>query len=262
MDVQVGSDGETSYPITLLMAFLWLAIFSTVLSAAVTRWGDLLDVPATAMGTYVIAVGAQIPDTVQAVAVARRGHGSMAVASAVGSQVSHAPSGRGVPRACPRARARAWASASLLSRAWRTGARGVGARHAQVINVLIGLGVPWTITTGVGLPIKIESVGDSASGSLLTLVWYVYGCLAVYLLVLLAPTVPSQSHFAHEEAPTPRLHSAPCSVRRPRECTACVLLQVPTWGGYGHAQLGRREGYLLFAAYAVTVGLYAHSTLF
>ena len=48
---------------------------------------QLLGVPIGIMGMYVVAVGAQIPDTIQAVTVARRGHGSMAVASATGSQV-------------------------------------------------------------------------------------------------------------------------------------------------------------------------------
>lgn len=52
-----------------------------------TRWGTLLETPASVMGAFVVAVGAQIPDTVQAIAVARHGHGAMAVASAVGSQV-------------------------------------------------------------------------------------------------------------------------------------------------------------------------------
>ena len=69
-------------------------------------WGVLLDIPGHLMGVFVIAVGAQIPDTVQAIAVARRGFGSMAVASAVGS---------------------------------------------QVMNVLIGLGMPWTLSTSAGV---------------------------------------------------------------------------------------------------------------
>jgi len=64
-ECEVGSAGERLYPFTLSVAFVWLALFSTVLSAVVTRWGALLDVPATMMGMYIIAVGAQIPDTVQ-----------------------------------------------------------------------------------------------------------------------------------------------------------------------------------------------------
>ena len=173
----VGSEGETKYPVTLLMSFFWLAVFSTVLSAAVTRWGTLLNVPATAMGTYVIAVGAQIPDTIQAVAVARRGHGSMAVASAVGS---------------------------------------------QVINVLIGLGLPWCISTSAGLPVEIA---EETSDELITLVWVMVGCLVVYLLVLLLPSMPS-------------------------------------WGSFGYATLGRREGWLLFFAYLAAVGAHIYATLF
>jgi sodium/potassium/calcium exchanger 5 len=101
-ECEVGSETEHLYPITMTVAFAWLALFSTILSAAITRWGTLLNVPGTTMGMFIIAVGAQIPDTVQAIAVAKRGMGSMAVASAVGS---------------------------------------------QVMNILIGLGLPWTIST-------------------------------------------------------------------------------------------------------------------
>ena len=173
----VGGEGERRYPITLLVSFWWLAVFSTVLSAAVTRWGTLLHVPATAMGTYVIAVGAQIPDTIQAVAVARRGHGSMAVASAVGS---------------------------------------------QVINILIGLGMPWCISTSANLPVEIA---PESCNELLTLVWVMCGCLLTYLLVLLLPSLPS-------------------------------------WGSFGYATLGRREGWLLFAAYLAAVAAHVYSTLF
>ena len=89
-ECEVGSETEHLYYITMVVAFGWLALFSTALSAAITRWGVLLDVPGTAMGMFVVAVGAQIPDTVQAIAVAKRGLGSMAVASAVGSQVGPA----------------------------------------------------------------------------------------------------------------------------------------------------------------------------
>ena len=109
-ECEIDSETEGLYAVTLVFAFTWLAAFSTALSAAITRWGVLLNVPGTFMGMFVIAVGAQIPDTVQALAVARRGLGSMAVASAVGS---------------------------------------------QVMNVLIGLGMPWLLSTSAGMPITL-----------------------------------------------------------------------------------------------------------
>lgn len=138
---EVGGAQEDRYVVTLVAAFAWLAAFSSVLLAVVTRWGMLLAVPATVMGMYVVAVGAQIPDTVQAVAVARRGHGSMAVASAVGS---------------------------------------------QVINILIGLGLPWTMSASVGRPIHIADRPE-----LLRIVWAMWVCIGAYLVILVMPTLPT-----------------------------------------------------------------------
>jgi len=140
-ECEVGSDTEHLYPMTMAVAFTWLALFSTALSAAITRWGVLLHVPGTAMGMFIVAVGAQIPDTVQAIAVARRGHGSMAVASAVGS---------------------------------------------QVMNILIGLGLPWTISTSAGLPITIPNEAE-----LKTMSYLMVFCVVAYIGVLLAPSIPS-----------------------------------------------------------------------
>jgi Ca2+/Na+ antiporter len=138
---EVGGAQEALYGVTLLAAFLWLATYSTVLLAVVTRWGMLLRIPATVMGMYVVAVGAQIPDTVQAIAVARRGHGSMAVASAVGS---------------------------------------------QVINILIGLGLPWTMSGAVDRPIRIADRLE-----LIQMVWAMWACIGAYLLILVTPTLPT-----------------------------------------------------------------------
>ena len=110
------------------------------LSAAVTRWGTLLEIPGYIMGTYVIAVGAQIPDTLAAVAFARRGQGSMAIASAIGS---------------------------------------------QVINVLIGLGLPWLIATAAGQTIELKDSADD----LLDQCALALCAVAFYLIVLMAPSM-------------------------------------------------------------------------
>lgn len=137
------AEGATAhlYPITLLASFCWLAVLSAVLSAVVTRWGELLAVPAATMGMYVVAVGAQIPDTVQAVAVARRGHGSMAVASATGS---------------------------------------------QVMNILVGLGMPWLVTGAAGQRVVVPEHAQLSHMAMFQL-----GCVAVYAGVLLLPAVPT-----------------------------------------------------------------------
>lgn len=144
-DVEEGSETEHMYPVTLVVAFTWLALFSTVLSAVITRWGMLLELPGTIMGMFIVAVGAQIPDTVQAIAVAKRGFGSMAVASAVGS---------------------------------------------QVMNILIGLGVPWLLSTSVGIPIPIV---DTAQLSVMT--YLMVACWVVYVAVLLLPTLPTWGRY-------------------------------------------------------------------
>ena len=101
----------------------------------------LLQVPAAVMGMYVVAVGAQVPDTIQAVAVARHGLGGMAVASATGS---------------------------------------------QVVNVLIGLGLPWLISNVFGKLIHIRSHVELAFMSR-----FMFGCIAAYAAVLILPTVPT-----------------------------------------------------------------------
>ncbi|KAG8467511.1 hypothetical protein KFE25_000827 [Diacronema lutheri] len=105
-------DGPSAawYPVTFLTSFLWISFFSMVISAIVGHWGQLSGVPPTFLGLAVIAIGAEVPDCIQSVTVARRGYGSMAVSNSFGS---------------------------------------------QIINILIGLGVPWTISNVAGQPIHI-----------------------------------------------------------------------------------------------------------
>lgn len=85
------------YPITLFSSFVWVAFLSTVISAVVAHWGEMLCIPASFLGMYVIAIGAEIPDTIQSVTVAKRGYGSMAVSNTTGSQIINILVGMGVP---------------------------------------------------------------------------------------------------------------------------------------------------------------------
>ena len=48
-------------------------------------------------GLITIAVGAEIPDTIQSVTMAKRGYGSMAVSNALGSQIINILIGLGLP---------------------------------------------------------------------------------------------------------------------------------------------------------------------
>lgn len=105
--------GARWYPLTFLTSFLWISFFSMVVSAIVSHWGELSGVPPTFLGLAVIAIGAEVPDCIQSVTVAKRGYGSMAVSNSFGS---------------------------------------------QIINILIGLGMPWAISNAAGMPIHIGDV--------------------------------------------------------------------------------------------------------
>jgi Ca2+/Na+ antiporter len=138
------------YPITLATSFLWVAVLSTVIAAVVSRWGDLLGIPAAFLGMYVIAIGAEIPDTIQSVTVARRGYGSMAVSNSTGS---------------------------------------------QIINILIGLGLPWSISNMAGLTVPVPGVGI-----LQVMGGFQMGNVAIYLSLLLLPTMQTWRPGDHSKA--------------------------------------------------------------
>lgn len=101
------------YPLTFVISFLWISFFSMAISAIVSHWGELSGVPPTFLGLAVIAIGAEVPDCIQSVTVAKRGYGSMAVSNSFGS---------------------------------------------QIINILIGLGVPWAISNAAGTAIHVGDV--------------------------------------------------------------------------------------------------------
>ena len=55
---------------------------------------------------------------------------------------------------------------------------------SQVMNILIGLGVPWSISTSAGLPITIPD-GDE----LTMMIGLMCVCIVVYLAAVLVPSV-------------------------------------------------------------------------
>jgi Ca2+/Na+ antiporter len=105
--------GAGWYPLTFIVSFLWVSFFSMVISGVVSHWGELSGVPPTFLGMAIIAIGAEVPDCIQSVTVAKRGYGSMAVSNSFGS---------------------------------------------QIINILIGLGVPWTMSNAAGIPIYVGDI--------------------------------------------------------------------------------------------------------
>mmetsp|Transcript_11115 Transcript_11115/g.15439 ORF Transcript_11115/g.15439 Transcript_11115/m.15439 type:complete len:435 (+) Transcript_11115:94-1398(+) len=106
-----GTSYECLYPLTFLMSIVWVAVFSTMVSSVVERWADMSGLNSGFFGLFLISVGAEIPDTIQSVTVAKKGYGSMAVANSIGS---------------------------------------------QIINICIGLGMPWAMHNAVGAPVMID----------------------------------------------------------------------------------------------------------
>ena len=62
---------ERLYPITFLISFIWVAVFSFVISTVVDRWVGFAPTTATYLsvifGVILVAGGAEIPDTLQSV---------------------------------------------------------------------------------------------------------------------------------------------------------------------------------------------------
>ena len=142
--------GARWYPVTFASSFAWVAVLSTIISAIVGRWGELMGVPPSFLGMYVIAIGAEIPDTIQSVTVAKRGYGSMAVSNSTGS---------------------------------------------QIINILIGLGMPWLMSNLAGRPIAVQSVP-----SLRVMASFQAVNVAIYMSLLLLPTIRTWRPGDHSKA--------------------------------------------------------------
>ena len=138
------------YPVTLATSFTWVALLSTIIAAVVSRWGVLMCLPSSFLGMYVVAIGAEIPDTVQSVTVAKRGYGSMAVSNSTGS---------------------------------------------QIINILIGLGLPWLITNMAGRTVNVHGVG-----SLRVMASFQTVNVAIYFSLLLLPTIHTWRPGDHSKA--------------------------------------------------------------
>lgn len=96
-ECEEGSDTEYLYPFTFLMSFLWVAVFSFLLSSVVERWVKVTHVPMSFFGLLLVSVAAQVPDTLESLAAARRGLGTMAVANCLSTQTINIALGLGLP---------------------------------------------------------------------------------------------------------------------------------------------------------------------
>jgi hypothetical protein len=79
--------GGRWYLVTFSNCIIWIAILSGIMVWMVERIGKIYGVPDSIMGVFVLAAGTSIPDCLSSVAVARRGHGDMAVSSSIGSNI-------------------------------------------------------------------------------------------------------------------------------------------------------------------------------
>jgi len=96
-NAEEGSRFENLYLFTFIMTFVWVSIFSYVLSSIIERWVALSGVNMAVFGLILVSLGAEIPDTIESVSVARKGYGSMAVANCQGTQVINIALGLGIP---------------------------------------------------------------------------------------------------------------------------------------------------------------------
>jgi len=78
---------EKYYPVSFASCVLWIGIISYFMVFMATTLGKVLAIPDPVMGLTLLAGGTSIPDLLSSAAVARKGHGDMAVSSSIGSNI-------------------------------------------------------------------------------------------------------------------------------------------------------------------------------
>jgi K+-dependent Na+/Ca+ exchanger-like protein len=96
-NAEEGARFENLYLFTFTMTFVWVSVFSYVLSSIIERWVAISGVNMAVFGLILVSLGAEIPDTIESVSVAKKGYGSMAVANCQGTQVINIALGLGLP---------------------------------------------------------------------------------------------------------------------------------------------------------------------
>jgi Ca2+/Na+ antiporter len=132
-----GTASSRWYLLSFLLGFAWVSLWSYVISTIVERYVTLTNLGGGYYGVMLVCLGAEVPDLIQCVSVAKRGYGSMAIANVVGS---------------------------------------------QVINILIGLGLPWFISSSIGSDVKVKGYRDLSGASAFLMFDVVMVCL-----LLIAP---------------------------------------------------------------------------
>lgn len=99
IDCRINKKYERFYWLTFIISFCWISVFSAIVTIIADRWVAEIASPG-AMGFFglcLVAIGAEVPDAVAAVTVAKRGYGAMATSSCIGSQIINICMGLGVP---------------------------------------------------------------------------------------------------------------------------------------------------------------------
>jgi len=73
--------------VTFFMSIVWIAALAFMMVWMATVMGLVTGIPDPVMGLTILAAGTSVPDLLSSLAVAKRGHGDMAVSSSIGSNV-------------------------------------------------------------------------------------------------------------------------------------------------------------------------------
>ena len=92
-----GATYERLYGLTFVVSVMHIAVFSFILSSVIGAWVTAWEMPQALFGMVLIAVGAEIPDTIESITMARKTYGSMAVSNCQGTQVINIGVGLGLP---------------------------------------------------------------------------------------------------------------------------------------------------------------------
>jgi sodium/potassium/calcium exchanger 4 len=87
-EAQPHGDLEHLYPISFGVSFLYLALFSMVISAVFSRWVVLTGLGGDFFGLIMVSAAAELPDMIQSIAASKAGYSSMAMAC-LSSQIAN-----------------------------------------------------------------------------------------------------------------------------------------------------------------------------
>jgi len=85
------------WPVTFTVSVIWLMIWVSIMVEIATIAGCIIQLKPVVMGLTVLAVGTSFPDLMSSLFAARGGHGDMAVANTLGSNIFDILVGLGLP---------------------------------------------------------------------------------------------------------------------------------------------------------------------